>query len=110
MPRVSLDNVTINDPDRGQLPVQIAAGATLNTGQLAVTTTAAQVVGQNLNRYSVVITNTGTTTVYLGGSAVTTTTGQALPAGQSITFRTTVAIYAIAAGTGNTLTYAEESL
>lgn len=93
------------------LPVVTAGGLTLTTGQLAVTAAAQLVKAANLSRYSMVITNTGATTVFLGPSAaVTIATGQALLAGNSITFATTSAIFAIAAAVGDTISWAEEAI
>jgi hypothetical protein len=110
MPRLALDAVTINDSDDGALPIHQMGGATITTGQLAVTTTAQVLIASNTKRFSVVITNTGASTVFLGTSSVSTANGHALPSGNSISFRSSTAIYAIAAATGNTITFCEEAL
>lgn len=73
-----------------------------NTSQATVGATATLIVPQRSGRDTVVIENTGTTDVYLGGASVTTTTGLLLPGvvGATAALETTDAVYGIvAAGT-----------
>ena len=100
---------SVDDNDYGALAVRPAGGATLSTGQVSVGTAATQIIGANTNRYEVVITNPSTVTVYVGGSGVSTTTGHAIPAGGSITLKSTAAIYGVVATATQTVTYAESA-
>lgn len=76
---------------------------TIATTQVAVTTTAAQIVAARAGRGSVKIQNLGTTDIYLGNTGVTTTTGDLLVGtkGASVTIPTTAAIFAIGAAAGS---------
>lgn len=80
-----------------------------STGQVSVANTATQIVAANASRAGVVITNTSSTaTVYLGkDNTVTTTTGQALLPGNSITLPVVGTVYGIVASSTQTVTYAE---
>jgi 2-keto-4-pentenoate hydratase len=78
-------------------------------GQVSVGTSPTQIVGQNTARAGVLITNPSTSTVYLGGSSVTTSTGQILPAGQSISLPATNPIYAVVASSTATVSFVEVS-
>lgn len=82
------------------IPVNPAESGAVNmaTAQTTVASTATQIAAANATRRAVLITNThATVTVYLGSAAVTTSTGQALPAGASITIPFTGAVYGIVA-------------
>ena len=78
------------------------------TGQVSVLGTATQIVAAYPSRSGIVITNLGTTDVYLGENAnVTTATGHLLPGtkGASVSFATTGAIYGITSGSAQTVSY-----
>jgi hypothetical protein len=68
----------------------------IQTGQVSVPTAATQIVGQYSSRSGLVLTNTGSVTVYIGeNSGVTTSTGYPLAASASVSFSTTGAVYGI---------------
>ena len=71
-----------------------------STGQAMVTATATPIVGANAARSGIVITNTdATNAIYIiENTSGTTSTGHYLPAGASIGFSTTLAIYGITSG------------
>ncbi len=76
------------------------------TSQASVGTTAALIVAARTGvagtgRICAVLYNGGAATVYVGGSGVTTSTGQILLAGASMTISTTAAIYGITASGTN---------
>jgi hypothetical protein len=73
--------------------------ANFATSQATVGVTATIIVAQRSGRDTVVIENTGTTAVYLGNSAVSTTNGLLLPGvvGASVALETTDAVYGIVA-------------
>jgi hypothetical protein len=80
------------------LPVNPAESGTANmaTAQASITGGAVQIVGVRATRRAVVITNThASLTIYLGSASVSTSTGHALPAGNSISIPFTGAIYGI---------------
>jgi len=79
------------------------------TTQVSVTNAATQLVAARAGRQGVVVTNLGTTPVYLGGSGVTTATGAFLPgvAGASKTIPAATAVYGIV-GTGTQNVSVEE--
>lgn len=84
---------------------------TLNTGQ-ATAGAAAQLVAQNANRRSIVVTNTDSTnSIGVGtSSSLTTANGQIVPALQSISFQFyTGAIWIIAQAGSPKVSYAEEA-
>ena len=77
------------------------AAYSFNTNQVTVTGTATEIVAENDGRLSVLITNLGTTAVYIGSNAnVTTSTGQLLPGvvGASISIPTKSPVYGITSG------------
>lgn len=82
------------------------------TGQVNITSSAAQLINDNGPRQStggpstVVVVNTGNTTVFLGSSTVTTSNGFPLPAGAGLAeeYLSPSDLYAVAASTG-TLAY-----
>lgn len=80
------------------------------TGQVALATTASQVAAERTTRRSITIVNTSTIDVYVGGTGVTTTTGQLLLGvkGASLTLEVTGAIHAIATSGTPTVTFVEE--
>lgn len=72
-----------------------------STGQVTVTGTATLIVAANHSRSGLVVTNNGTTDVYIiENVAGTTATGQLLPGskGASLGFSTTNAVYGITGG------------
>lgn len=73
--------------------------ANFATSQATIGTTATLIVAQRSGRDTVVVENTGTTAVYIGNSAVTTSNGLLLPGvvGASIALETTDAVYGIVA-------------
>lgn len=79
------------------------------TAQATVTTAASIIVPTRAGRGGVMITNLGTTDVYIGTSGVTTTTGTILVGskGSSINIPTTAAIYAIVGSGTQVVTYTE---
>lgn len=91
----------------------------LNVAQVSVTNAATQIIAANSGRLGLVVTNTDSTaTCYLGPtSGVTSTTGHALPAGQSVSLEVvagqagnwTGALFGITASATITVTYLEES-
>ena len=108
-PDVSLVTVGL-DPNSTSPPV---GSQSIATGQLSVGTSAALLVAARAGavgtgRMAVVITNTGTATIYVGNSGVTTSTGLAIPAGQSIRLLTGAAIYAVSGTASQTASYLEE--
>lgn len=90
-------------------PVAIAAPANFTPAQVSVASTATLIAAQRTTRQLISIVNTTTTAIYIGGSGVTTTTGQLLPGvvGASITVPTTAALYGIVATGTATVTEAE---
>lgn len=78
------------------------------TGQATVTGSVTLIVAKNAARSGLVITNTGTTDVYLvENTAGTTSTGQLLPGtkGASLGFSTTNAVYGVTSGGSAVLTW-----
>lgn len=80
------------------------------TGQIALSTTAAQLLPANSSRVSATICNLDASIViFFGGSGVTTSTGQRLVAGQSHDVKTKAAVYAIAVSGTPTGAYVDYS-
>lgn len=81
-----------------------------STGQLAVTASA-QPLSASITSFSggVKITNLSTSSlsIFLGGSSVTTSTGDELPAGQSVVLPiiNINSLYVIASSTGSTISW-----
>lgn len=72
-------------------------------GQQTVGTTPLLVVAYNPKRLGAVVTNTGTTTVYLGPDmSVSTTSGHALMSGNSLSLNTPCELWGVC-GTGTNL-------
>ena len=78
-----------------------------STGQATITATASPIVPYNAARSGIVITNTdATNAIYIiENTAGTTGTGHYLPAGASIGFSTTGAIYGITSGPSVVVTF-----
>lgn len=86
------------------------SGTTVNQGSASPTTTATQIVATNTTRRCVTIVNTGSVTINIGSSAVTTSTGIPLAAGDSISISeaANAAIYGITASGTGTVSYMTE--
>lgn len=67
----------------------------ISTGQVAVTTSATQVVPARTGRVKTTLTPTSSTVFYVGGSGVSATNGLYVPAGASVTLDTSAAIFAV---------------
>ena len=94
----------------GVIPVSQTLTGAANTafGQISVANTATSIVGARATRRGVLITNPSTSvTVYIGPSNVTTTTGQALLAGNSLSIPTVGTVYGIVASGTQTITFVE---
>ena len=86
------------------------ASNSFDTNQVSVANTETLIVAANPTRRAVIITNLGTTAVYLGNSTgVTTGNGDLLPGivGASVTIPTTAAIYGIAATGSQSVSFLE---
>jgi hypothetical protein len=82
--------------------------SSFNTNQISVGAVATLIVAQNTGRKTVVITNLGTTAVYLGAnSGVTSSTGQILPGvvGASISIPQTGPVWGITAGGSQSVSF-----
>lgn len=92
------------------VPVSLV-GSTLNTNQILVGNTATLIIAANTNRKRLVLTNMGTTNVFIGGSTVTSTTGEMLLGipGFSLSIFCTGAIYG-AATANQLISYMEEAV
>ena len=97
----------------GSINVQIGGGAGSTngaTGQATITGTATQIIGARATRAGVIITNAGTTDVYIGfNNTVTTSTGDLLTgtAGAFVSIPYTGAVWGITGGSSETVTYLE---
>jgi len=80
--------------------------ANLATGQIAVTTSATQIVPTRAGRKSLILTPTSATVFYVGPTGVTTATGIYVAAGASITLATEAAVFAVGSA-ALTVSYAE---
>lgn len=87
------------------------AGSGFTAGQVSITTTATLIAAANNSRMRLLVTNLGTTTLYIGGSGVTSTTGHVLQgiAGYPMALRTTAAVYGITASGSQSISYLEET-
>lgn len=83
--------------------------ANIATNQVSVALTATQIVPARSGRGNITITNTGTNPVYIGVTGVTPATGHLIPGvvGASFSFPTQSAVFGIATGTAQTVTYLE---
>lgn len=84
------------------------AASGFNTNQVSVAATATEIVAENDGRNFVIITNLGTTAVYLGPNAsVTTSNGQLLPGtvGASISIPTKSPVYGITASSSQAVSF-----
>jgi hypothetical protein len=72
-------------------------GVGISTGQVAVGTTATQVVPARAGRQKVTITPTTSTVFYVGAAGITTGTGMYVAAGGAVTLDTAAAVFAVGA-------------
>lgn len=79
------------------------------TGQVTLSASASQIVSSRATRRAIMVTNTDAAIkVYVGTSnAVTTSTGQIVPVGLSVSIPITAAVWAIAASGSPVITYTE---
>lgn len=90
-------------------PANHAVGsANVATAQISLGTTPAQIVaarpgGVGIGRIAATILNSGSTTVYLGGSSVTVSTGVPLAPGASLSLNTIAAVFGVASSAGQTV-------
>lgn len=86
-----------------------APPGTFTPAQVSVGATATLIAASRASRALLTVVNTTTTAIYLGGSGVTTSTGQLLPGvvGASLTVPGTFALYGIVATGTATVTEAE---
>lgn len=103
------EGIEVFAPPARQL-VTSAAGTTLATAEVSVTTTATVIAAANNGRQSLLIKNIGAATVYIGPSGVTTATGYPLDAGEVLELSgQTGAVYGrVAAGTNLVRTLEEQ--
>lgn len=82
----------------------------ITTGQVAVDTSPLLVVGENPTRIGVAVSNLGPATVFIGTlPTVSTVSGFALGSGLTLDLDNPTALYVVAAATGSTVSYMEES-
>lgn len=84
------------------------AAPSFNAGQVSVGSSATKIVGGNESRHTVVITNLGSTAVYIGPNAnVTSSNGQLLPGsvGASISIPTSGPVYGVASTGSQTVSF-----
>ncbi len=79
------------------------AASQASIGTSATSIVAARTGAAGTGRIAATLYNSGSATVYVGASGVTTSTGMPLPAGASITLNTTAAIYGVAASGTQTI-------
>lgn len=92
------------------IPVNPAESGTPNfaTAQTSVGASATQIVGSRATRRAVLITNpSSSVTVFIGGASVTTSNGQELLPGNSLSIPTTIAVYGIVASSTQTVSSLE---
>ncbi len=89
----------------------VERGSTIDSGSASVTGSAAAVLSADSTRRSVVLTNLGTDSVWIGDSGITTNTGVKLLPGASLTIdrAPTPAIYAVASSGTQTVAYFVEA-
>jgi hypothetical protein len=114
---ITAQTMSVKAASTPALPADMAAvvttqrASTLNTGQVSVGNTPTLIIAANTSRKRITIVNLGTTNVFIGGSGVTTTTGQLLQglAGYPLTLYCTSAIYGVATP-NQTVSYSEEAI
>jgi hypothetical protein len=100
--------VDVDSSNRLLVNVATSAGGVLNsTGQVSVGNSATRIIAAG-TRQGVLITNpSASVTVYIGGSGVTSSNGQELLPGNSITLPVTSAVYGVVATGTQTVSFAE---
>jgi len=104
---VPVGTVTVS----GSVAISSSVGtANFATGQVALASTATQIVASRATRRSVTIVNLSTTDMYIGASGVTTSTGQLLLGvkGAAITMEVVGAVYGIVATGTPSVSFEEE--
>lgn len=91
----------------GDLCTTPRGGAGLATNQVALSTTAAQIVPARSGRQKVTISLTTSAAFYVGTTSVSATNGLFVPAGSTITLDTAAAVFAILPTGTATASYAE---
>ena len=85
----------------------LQGAASFATGQSSIST-AAQLMGARATRRSALVTNTdANTSVYVGGASVSTSNGQIIKPGNSLTIPFTGAIYCVSASGTVSVTWCE---
>lgn len=94
----------------GTITTSSVGTSNFSTGQVALASTATQIVSSRSTRRSITIVNLSTTDMYIGGSGVTTSTGQLLlgTKGAAITMEVVGAIYGIVATGTPSVSFEEE--
>jgi len=89
----------------------IERGATIDSGSASVTASASAVLASDSSRRSVVLTNLGTDSVWVGDSGVAVDTGVRILPGGSLTIdhSPTAAIYSVASSGTQTVAYFVEA-
>lgn len=91
-------------------PVHIEGGDSINCGQFTTSTTARKVVDYNQFRFSILLQNTSSNTIYVGRQdQANSGCGYALGAGQFLSTCTHAELWASSAAGGDTLTWYEEA-
>jgi hypothetical protein len=90
--------------------VTVAGSPNLATGQITINTTATVISTTRTTRRSITVVNHGTTSIFLGGSTVSTTTGVLLigVAGAAVTFNVTGTISGIVTSGSQQVSFEEE--
>ncbi len=87
-----------------------SGGATLSTGQATVDSSGTtQIKAANTNRTSLAVTNNSGTSVWLGNTGVSTTTGWELPTGVTAVFYGSEAVFGVVSSASKVVSFAEES-
>jgi hypothetical protein len=92
----------------GGLNAKLKSSDTATFGSATVGVTAAVLRASNSNRKSCLVQNLGASAIYIGASSVTTANGIEIKPGQSATFYTGAALYAIGATAGLDVRYLDE--
>lgn len=94
----------------GTVTVSGVGASNFATGQVALASTATQIVSSRSTRRSITIVNLSTTDMYIGNSGVTTSTGQLLLGvkGTAITLEVVGAVYGIVATGTPSVSFEEE--
>jgi len=98
----------INSIDNQLLTTEQGA-PNIGYGQVSVASTATSIVSARTARRGVIITNSGTTDVFIGDASVTTSTGLLLPGtkGAFVVIPANVQIYGIVASSTQTVSFLE---